>query len=88
MTMTSDEYRAALDKLGINQQAAGRFFGVGSRTARRWALDEARVPNPVAMLLQLMLKKRLKVEIPIWNEQVRDFDSTQIWRLSAERKLE
>jgi hypothetical protein len=86
--MTSDEYRAALDKLGINQQAAGRFFGVGSRTARRWALDEARVPNPVAMLLQLMLKKRLKVEIPIWNEQVRDFDSTQIWRLSAERKLE
>ena len=86
--MTADEYRAALDKLGINQQAAGRFFEVGSRTARRWALGEARVPNPVAMILQLMLKKKLKVEIPIWNEQARDFDSTQIWRLSAERKLE
>lgn len=86
--MTADEYRAALDKLGINQQAAGRFFGVGSRTARRWALNEARVPVVVAMLLQLMVKKKLKVEIPIWNEQARDFDSTQIWKLSAERRME
>jgi hypothetical protein len=86
--MTTDEYRAALDKLGINQQAAGRTFGVGSRTARRWALGEARVPNPVAMLLQLMIKKRLKLEIPIWNEMVQDFDKVQIWKLSAERSVE
>jgi hypothetical protein len=86
--MTADEYRAALDKLGINQQAAGRVFEVGSRTARRWALGEARIPAAIAMLLQLMVKKRLKLEIPIWNESIREFDRTQIWKLSAERKLE
>jgi hypothetical protein len=86
--MTSDEYRAALDKLGISQLAAGRLFAVGARTSRRWALDEARIPAAVAMLLRLMLKKRLKLEIPVWNEEARKFDSTQIWTLSAEHKLE
>jgi hypothetical protein len=86
--MTNDEYRAALDKLGINQQAAGRIFAVGQRTAGRWAQGQARVPVVVAMLLNLMVKKKLKLEIPIWNEEIRDFDRTQIWRLSAERKLE
>lgn len=86
--MTTEEYRAALDKLDINQQAAGRLFAVGSRTARRWALGEARIPMPVAMLLRLMLKKKIKLEIPVWNEIAREFDSTQIWTLSAERKLE
>jgi hypothetical protein len=85
--MTSDEYRAALDKLGISQLAAGKLFAVGARTSRRWALDEARVPLAVAMLLRLMLKKRLKLEIPVWNEDTRKFDS-QIWTLSAEHKLE
>ena len=86
--MTADEYRAALDKLGINQQAAGRLFGVGARTARRWALDEARIPGPVSMLLQLMLKKKLKLEIPIWNDEAQAFDSRQIWTLQASHKLE
>ena len=88
MTMTANEYRKALDRLGINQQAAGRFFGVGSRTAGRWAQGQARIPMPVAILLRLMLKKKLKLEVPIWNDIARDFDITQIWTLSAERKLE
>jgi hypothetical protein len=86
--MTTEEYRAALDKLGINQQAAGRFLGVGSRTARRWALDEARVPNPVALLLRLMVKKKLRLEIPIIKEGLQRVDHPQIWTFSAERKLE
>jgi hypothetical protein len=86
--MKSDEYRAALDKLGISQLAAGRLFAVGARTSRRWALDEARIPAAVAMLLRLMVKKRLKLEVPIWSEDTRKFDSTQIWTLTAENKLE
>lgn len=86
--MTSQQYRDALDKLGISQVAASRLFGVGTRTSRRWALDEARVPNAVALLLQLMQKKRLKLEIPIWNEAANEFDKQQTWTLSAERKLE
>lgn len=86
--MTTDEYRAALDKLGISQLAAGRLFSVGSRTSRRWALGEARVPMAVAMMLRLMLKKKLTLEVPLWNEVARDWDQTQIWSLSAERTLE
>jgi len=86
--MTADEYRAALDKLGINQQAASRFFGVGARTSRRWVAGEARIPNPVAMLLQLMVKKKLKLEIPVWNEEAQAFDRSQIWLLQASNKLE
>jgi hypothetical protein len=86
--MTTEEYRAALEKLGINQQAAGRLFVVGARTSRRWALGEARIPMPVAILLRLMLKKKIKLEVPIWNEIAHEFDSAQVWTLSAERKLE
>ena len=59
--MNSKQYRAALDKLDLSQLRAGELFRVGSRTARRWALDEARVPGPVAILLDLLLKKRIKV---------------------------
>ena len=86
--MTTDQYRAALDKLGFNQQAAGRLFGVGTRTARRWALGEARVPAAVAMLLQLMVKKKLKLEVPVWKEKIRDFDRIQIWNFEAQREVE
>jgi hypothetical protein len=87
-TMDEDEYRAALEKLGISQQAVGRLFMVGARTSRRWALGEARIPVPVAMLLRLMLKKKMKLEIPVWNDEARAFATTQIWTLSAERKVE
>jgi len=62
IAMTADQYRAALKKLGLTQLAAGDLFRVGPRTSRRWALDEARVPDAVAMLLALMLKKRIKPE--------------------------
>lgn len=86
-SMTGEEYKAALDKLGINQQAAGRLFGVGTRTAGRWAQGQARIPVAIAMLVQLLLKKRLKLTVPIWNDEARDFDRTQIWKLSAERQI-
>lgn len=59
--MNSKQYRDALDKLGMSQVAAGRLLGVGARTSRRWALDEARIPDPVAILLLLLLKKRIRV---------------------------
>jgi len=63
--MNAKQYRDALEKRGMSQLAAGELFGVGARASRRWALDEARVPAAVAMLLRLMLDKRLKLEVPI-----------------------
>jgi hypothetical protein len=60
--MNADQYRTALKRLGLSQLAAGDLFRVGPRTSRRWALDESRIPDSVAMLLHLMLKKRITPE--------------------------
>ena len=60
--MDKNQYRKALEKLDLTQTAAGELFRVGARTSRRWALGEARVPWAVAMLLKLMVKRRLKPE--------------------------
>jgi hypothetical protein len=83
MTMSAKEYRDALEHLDISQLAAGKLFGVGSRTSRRWALGEARVPLAVAMLLRLMLKKRLKLEVPTPMNV-----GCRVWTFSAVAKLE
>lgn len=82
--MSTREYRSALRQLGISQVAVGRLFGYGSRTPRRWALGEARVPIPVAVILRLMLNKELQLEVPIWNEVSHEFDTSQIWELTAQ----
>ena len=82
-TMTAKEYQDALDRLEMTQAAAGTLFGVGPRTSRRWALDEAKVPVPVSMILRLMLKKQLKLKVPApFNES-----PGRLWTLSAEFAL-
>jgi len=80
--MDADEYREALDKLKMSQVAAGEMFEVGSRTSRRWALGEARIPRAVAMVLNLMVKKRLRVEVPVINNN----DAYRVWTFSAVAK--
>lgn len=51
--MTSNQYRAALAKLGLTQVGAARLFGVNDTTSRRWAA--AGVTGTVEILLRLML---------------------------------
>ena len=51
--MTSTEYRAALESLGLSQVGAARFLGVHEVTGRRWAKDGP--PEPVARFLRLMI---------------------------------
>lgn len=60
--MTSNQYRTAIKKLGLSQAGAGRFLNVGERTSRRWANDEARIPDVVDILLRLMIRLNLKPE--------------------------
>ena len=57
--MSPKQYRAAIEKLGLSQVKAGGFLGVGARTSRRWALGESAVPNSVAMLLRLMIERKI-----------------------------
>jgi len=83
-SMDHKQYRKALDALEMSQVAAGELFEVGSRTSRRWALGEARIPKAVAMWLELLVKKQLKLEVPVINDDSRRF----VWTLKANSKLE
>ena len=58
--MTADEYRAALDALGLTQAGAGHFLGYNERTSRRWADGELEVPLVVEKFLRLMLARHIK----------------------------
>jgi len=57
MTMTRDEYRAALAQLGLAQEEVGRLLHAAPRTARRWASGEVPVPGPVEMHVRLWLER-------------------------------
>lgn len=60
--MTANQYRAALKTLDLSQEAAGDWLGVGRRTSQGWALGERPVPEPVAKLLRLCVRLKLKPE--------------------------
>lgn len=65
MTMEAAELRAALDALGLKQTGQSgldQFLDVGGVTVRRWVRDKEGTPVPesVAMLLRLMVARRLK----------------------------
>ena len=81
--MTPKQYQKALDELELSQLAASRLFEIGPRTSRRWASGEARVPNAVAILLNLMLNKEYTLEVPVVPEGSRTIDSFRIWKLKA-----
>lgn len=53
--MTPDEYRAAIDKLGLSQVAAARLLGVDERTSRRWANGERDMPAPAVRFLRYLI---------------------------------
>lgn len=58
--MTANQYRAALDKLGLTQVGAARLFGVNDVTSRRWA--KSGVTGTAVILLRLLLDGKITVE--------------------------
>ena len=60
--MTSKQYRKAIESLGLSQQQAARWLGISPRTSQNYALGETRIPEPVAKLLRLTMKLKLKAE--------------------------
>lgn len=60
--MTAKQFQAAIDRLGLSQVGAAKLLGADPRTARRWALGERSVPEPVAILLRLMLAGKITAE--------------------------
>lgn len=58
--MTGAEYRATLDRLGLDHEQIAAFLGGHRRTSTRWQYEERPVPQPVAILLRYMVRKGLK----------------------------
>jgi hypothetical protein len=61
--MTKDDYRTALETLGLSQVAAAKVLGIADRTSRAYALGERPVPEPVALALGLLIEKQQKKHI-------------------------
>jgi len=59
--MTSTHFRNALDVLNLSQAQAAEWLGVSIRTAHGWANGKS-IPEPVAKLLRLMMRLKLKPE--------------------------
>jgi len=57
--MTPTQYKAAIKALGLSQERAGVWLGIGRRTSQGYALGEYPVPEPVAKLLRLMIRLKL-----------------------------
>lgn len=53
--MTSDEYRDALEALGLTQGAGAKLLGVDDRTSRRWACGERDIPPPAERFLRYLI---------------------------------
>lgn len=59
--MNAEQFRKAIARLGLSQNAAAKLVGADPRTARRWAADTP-IPKSVAILLWLLLAKKITIE--------------------------
>jgi DNA-binding transcriptional regulator YdaS (Cro superfamily) len=62
MDVTPKQLRLALDRLALSQLALGRLLGVSGRTVRSWVLEERKIPEPVAIIVRLMLAGKITAE--------------------------
>jgi len=60
--MTGEQYKKAIDHLGMSQAGSGRFFGVHDDTPRKWISGRYPVPSTVEMLLLVMIHYSLTPE--------------------------
>lgn len=57
--MTPNQYRTALERLGLTQQSAAALLGVSLRTSHEYA-NGGYIPVAVAKLLRLMIRLKIK----------------------------
>jgi DNA-binding transcriptional regulator YiaG len=58
MSMSPQQFRNVLRRLGVNQVQAAKRLGVNPRTVRRWVAGDSRIPESVSLLLQLWLREQ------------------------------
>lgn len=54
--MTANEYRAALESLGLSINAAGRWLGVSEKTGKNYAKDGPSPPAARAVQMLISMK--------------------------------
>ena len=62
LTLTPRQFKMAIRSLGLSQGRAARLCGYYPGTAKKWASGGRKVPEPVAIILRLMLASILTVE--------------------------
>jgi plasmid maintenance system antidote protein VapI len=63
--MDEKQYRAAIERLGLNQTSMAKLLGIDVRTSRRYALGESRVPAHTAFRIEYELEKVSKPGRPV-----------------------
>jgi len=61
-TMRPARFLVLLEKLGFTQRGAGRFLGVTDRTIRSMIAGDASISPSTAMLLELLLERKIAPE--------------------------
>lgn len=56
--MTADDFRGAIESLGLSKAAAATLLGVDERTSRKWWNGERAVPGPAIQFLTYLLRAR------------------------------
>lgn len=59
--MTANQFRTAIHRLDLSQVGAARLVGADPRTVRHWAAGDRSVPACVAILLRLLLAKKITI---------------------------
>jgi hypothetical protein len=58
-TITPARYAWLIERLNLNQSAAGRFLGISDRQSRRFIAGDIRIDPATAMLLEIMVAHNL-----------------------------
>jgi hypothetical protein len=61
LSTAATEFRAALSVLGIAPHRAAQWFGITSRSLRRWAHGDRHVPAAVAILTRLLVAEMITI---------------------------
>ena len=59
--MTTTQFRNALDSLDLSQARAAEWLGISTRAVHGYA-NGAPIPEPIAKLLRLMVRLKLRPE--------------------------
>jgi hypothetical protein len=60
--MTTNQFNAALDKLGLSIVGSSPYLGISRRQAQRISAGECPVPEPVAKLLRVVINHQIDLQ--------------------------